>query len=71
MNIMLFSRICAKTGVGNHMNQLANELVAQGHSVWVLSSTNEQGIEDSPFCNQESAGFFEKLNFAASNCKRK
>ncbi len=28
------------------MNQLANELVTQGHSVWVLSSTNEQGIEE-------------------------
>ncbi len=47
MNIMLFSRICAKTGVGNHMKQLANELVRQGHSVWVLSSTNEQEIVES------------------------
>ncbi len=44
MNIVLFSRICAKTGVGGHMKQLANELVAQGHSVWVISSNNEQGI---------------------------
>lgn len=41
---MLFSRICAKTSVGNHMNQLANELDTQGHSVWVLSSINKQGI---------------------------
>ncbi len=44
MKIVLFSKICAKTGVGNHMKQLANELVAQGHKVWVLSSNNEQGI---------------------------
>ncbi len=44
MKIVLFSKICAKTGVGNHMKQLAYELVAQGHKVWVLSSNNEQGV---------------------------
>ncbi|MCC8150583.1 MAG: glycosyltransferase family 4 protein [Lachnospiraceae bacterium] len=44
MNVLLFSRICAKTGVGGHMRQLAEELVRQGQSVWILSSNNEQGI---------------------------
>ncbi len=46
MRVLLFSRICARTGVGNHMRQLADELVLQGHSVWVVSGTNEQEIED-------------------------
>jgi glycosyltransferase involved in cell wall biosynthesis len=41
MNILLFSRICAKTGVGNHIKQLSTELVEQGHHVVVVSGTNE------------------------------
>lgn len=44
MNIMLFSRIVAKSGVGNHMKQLSEELDRQGHKVVVVSSTNEQKI---------------------------
>ena len=44
MNILLFSRIVAKSGVGNHMKQLSEELVRKGHNVCVMSSTNELGI---------------------------
>ncbi len=44
MNILLFSRIVAKSGVGNHMKQLSEELVRQGHKVTVISSTNDLGI---------------------------
>lgn len=45
MNILLMSRIIARTGVGNHIHQLYNELVRQGHSVWVVASSNEMGIQ--------------------------
>ena len=45
MNILLMSRIIARTGVGNHIYQLYNELVRQGHSVWVAASSNEMGIQ--------------------------
>lgn len=48
MNILLFSRIIAKTGVGNHMNELAHELDRQGHNVIVVSGTNELGIQGIP-----------------------
>lgn len=41
MNIMLFSRILAKTGVGNHINMLADALQRQGHNVIVVSGTQE------------------------------
>lgn len=41
MNIMLFSRILAKTGVGNYVKILSEELVTQGHNVIVVSSTQE------------------------------
>lgn len=44
MKILLMSRIIAKTGVGNHIYQLYNELVSQGHDVWVVASSNEMGI---------------------------
>lgn len=44
MNIMLFSKICAKSGVGNHMRQLADELINQGNKVWIVAGNNEQGI---------------------------
>ena len=44
MNVMLFSRIVAKSGVGNHMKQLSEELVKQGHAVTVVSSINELDI---------------------------
>lgn len=44
MNIMLFSKICAKSGVGNHMRQLADELINQGNKVWIVAGNNEQEI---------------------------
>lgn len=44
MRVLLMSRIIGKTGVGNHMKQLAGELVRQGHSVWVVSSTDDLQI---------------------------
>lgn len=44
MNIMLFSRICARTGVGNHMKELAEELSRQEHNVVVVSGTNDINI---------------------------
>ena len=37
MNVMLFSRIIAKSGVGNYMKLLSNELARQGHYVVVVS----------------------------------
>ena len=46
MNIMLFPRILAKTGVGNHVAQLAQELARMGHKVVVVSSTNELNVGD-------------------------
>ena len=44
MNILLMSRIIARTGVGNHILHLYNELIRQGHSVWVVASSNDMGI---------------------------
>ena len=44
MNIMLFSRIIAWSGVGNHISQLARELSKAGHNVIVVSSTNDRKI---------------------------
>lgn len=44
MNILLMAKIIAKTGVGNHVKQLSEELSKQGHLVWVVSSTNEMEI---------------------------
>jgi len=38
------SRIIARTGVSNHMKQLSEELVKQGHNVIVVSSTNDLNI---------------------------
>lgn len=45
MNIMLFSRILAKTGVGNYVKSLGEELVVQGHSVTVISSTKDLDLD--------------------------
>lgn len=44
MKILIMSRIIGRTGVGNHIKQLSEELVRQGHSVWVVSSTNDMAI---------------------------
>ncbi len=44
MNVMLFSRIIAKSGVGNYMKLLSNELARQGHYVVVVSTNNEMEI---------------------------
>lgn len=44
MNTLLMARIIAKTGVGNHVKQLSEELVNQGHKVCVVASTNEMDI---------------------------
>lgn len=48
MNILLMARIIAKTGVGNHVKQLSEELVNQGHKVWVIASTNDMEIGSRP-----------------------
>lgn len=44
MNVMLFSRIVAKSGVGNHIKELSEELVRQGHNVVIVSGTNELSL---------------------------
>lgn len=44
MNILLFSKIIAHTGVGNHIKELSAELTRQGHRVIVVSSTNEMEV---------------------------
>ena len=41
---MLFSKVLERTGVGNHIHQLSDELFRQGHRVIVVSGTNKQGI---------------------------
>ena len=46
MNILLFSRILEKTGVGNHINQLSRELARQGHRVMVVSGTKNQDLDN-------------------------
>lgn len=51
MNIMLFSRIVAHSGVGNHMKELSEELVNQGHKVVVL------GISDYLISPSKNEGF--------------
>lgn len=44
MNIMLFSKIIARSGVGNHIRLLSSELARQGHNVVVVSATNDLNI---------------------------
>ncbi|MBQ3064010.1 MAG: glycosyltransferase [Clostridia bacterium] len=46
MNILLFSRILAKTGVGNYVKSLSEDLVNQGHTVTVVSSTKELVLDE-------------------------
>ncbi len=46
MRIMLFSRILAKTGVGNYINQLSAELARKGHDVTVVSGTKDIELAD-------------------------
>ena len=46
MNGMLFSRILAKTGVGNHINMLSNALQKQGHHVVVCSGTEDLALQN-------------------------
>lgn len=60
MNILLFSRIIAKSGVGNHMKQLAATLAGEGHQVVVVSSTNELNIDEN--CNVK----FIKMKYVTS-----
>lgn len=47
MNILLFPRIVANTGVGNHVVQLSAELCKQGHKVTVVSAYTVQ-----EFCSE-------------------
>ena len=47
MNIMLFPRVLAKTGVGNYVAQLARELNRKGHKVIIVSGLNELSFNDS------------------------
>lgn len=58
MNIMLFSRICARTGVGNHIKELAEELMREGHKVVVVSGTNDINIPENA-----GGGVFNLLKF--------
>ena len=46
MNILLFPRILAKTGVGNYVKMLAEELTVQGHNVVVVSGTKELELNE-------------------------
>ena len=46
MNVMLFSRILARTGVGNHINLLSDALQKLGHNVIVCSGTKEIALEN-------------------------
>ena len=46
MNIMLFPRVLAKTGVGNYVAQLARELNRKGHKVIIVSGLNELSFND-------------------------
>ncbi len=46
MNVLIFSRILEKTGVGNYIRQLSEQLNSEGHKVIVVSSTKNQDIVD-------------------------
>lgn len=46
MNILLMSRMVAKSGVGNHMIQLAQELLLNGHKVHVITGIDSPAITD-------------------------
>lgn len=45
MNVLLFSRILEKTGVGNHVFTLAQELKKQGHFALIVSATKKLDVE--------------------------
>ncbi|MBR3792000.1 MAG: glycosyltransferase family 4 protein [Clostridia bacterium] len=46
MNVLIFSRILEKTGVGNYIKQLSEQLNNEGHKVIVVSNTKKQDIAD-------------------------
>ena len=60
MKILLISKVLLKTGVGNHIKQLYEELMRQGHDVWVVSSNNILGVA-------ENDGRFIQVNLATNN----
>lgn len=44
MNILLMSRMVTRSGVGNHIKQLANELKSMGHNVYIITGSNALDI---------------------------
>lgn len=62
MNILLMARIIEKTGVGNHIKQLSEELSRQGHNVWVVASTNKMEIG-----GQMYGGTFTRIELRSKN----
>lgn len=53
MNILMMSRIFAQSGVGSHIKDLSKQLVDMGHTVHLISSTNDWGN----FCEQNGISF--------------
>lgn len=54
MNILMMSKIFAKSGVGSHMRDLSGQLTKMGHTVHIMSSTNDWG----DFCERSGINFF-------------
>lgn len=46
MNIMLFPRVLAKTGVGNYVIELSTELTHMGHKAFIVSGFNQLEFND-------------------------
>lgn len=44
MNILLLSNYILRTGVGNHIRVLSEELSRQGHTVTIVAGRNELNV---------------------------
>lgn len=64
MNILMMSKIFAKSGVGVHIKDLSKQLISMGHNVHLMSGTNDWGT----FC-LETGIAFHTVDFSLSPVK--
>ncbi|MCB7320093.1 glycosyltransferase [Lacrimispora sp. 210928-DFI.3.58] len=53
MNILIMSKIFANSGVGSHIMDLSENLVERGHTVYLMSGTNDH----EEFCCEKKINF--------------
>ena len=59
VNILMMSKLFAQSGVGTHIRDLSRQMVEMGHTVHLMSATNDWG----DFCNDNGIKF-QKIDFS-------